>query len=491
MNKLICTTIIGLLVSGCANQAAVDNTAPSPTAVNLAAIPAAHVYVRKNASTAGAQADLKALNIALAKMRAMGCDDPRSWYYQGATHSIPRSVANQNPLCPSYTNINQKKWGWENCTHKRNSQGQSSEILFLLWHRLYIQHFEAIVRELSGKADFALPYWDYTDTSYRIMPAQLRDQASSLYEAARKTNLNNGDRIDAYMDDDLDTENLFENTVFSVFNSTIDNAPHGAMHDYIGTGTFFNKIYQTQNNGLMALVQSAGFDPVFWLHHSNIDYLWQQWENSPNGSRPTKSEISAVAWDFQFISPTGTRVTYTSDQAYDAAFSPNYVYDQLSAPASAPTTKLLARRQQHIEVVEWADVVGKPLVKGKLSYTPTSANLLKSKSLRSAPHVDAIVLKISISFATEPKGMYGVYIENKSGQKELAGLMSFFGADHHASAGHDHHGAHEKPSKEFLFDVTDELNPDEPYNIIIQQEESGTKATSENLTLESVSLLSY
>jgi hypothetical protein len=489
MNKLIYTTIIGLLMSGCANQAVLDKTVPSPTK-NLAATPAVQVYVRKNASTAAAQADLQALDIALAKMRAMGCDDPRSWYYQGATHSIPRSIPT-NPLCPSYTDISQKKWGWENCTHKKNSQGQSSEILFLLWHRLYIQHFEAIVRELSGKADFALPYWDYTDTSYRVMPAQLRDKLSSLYEPARRIDLNDGEPIDASMDDALDTTNLFENTVFSAFNSTIDAAPHGAMHDYIGTGTFFNKIYQNQNEGLMALVQSAGFDPVFWLHHSNIDYLWQKWESSANGSRPTKAEISAVAWEFQFISPTGIRVSYTSEQAYDAAFSPNYIYSQFASPAPAATMTLLARRQQHIEVVEWTDVVAKPLVKGKLSYTPKPANLLKSKNLKSAPQVDAMVLKISVSFATEPKGMYGVYIESKGGKKELAGLMTFFGAHHHATAEHDHHGSHEKPGKEFLFDVTDELNPDEPYKIVIEQKELGTKATFEDLTLESVSLLSY
>jgi hypothetical protein len=491
MNKLICTTIIGLLVSGCANQVAVDNTDSSAPAINLAATPAAQIYIRKNASTEGAQADLKALNIALTKMRAMGCDDPRSWYSQGATHSIPNSVANKNPLCPSYTNISQKKWGWDNCTHRTNSQGQSSEILFLLWHRLYIQHFEAIVRQLSGKTDFALPYWDYTNTQYRIMPAPLRDQTSSLYEAARKTNLNAGATIDSYMNQYLDTTNLFENNVFSLFNSDIDNAPHGVMHSYIGTGTFFNKIYQTQNSGLMARVQSAGFDPVFWLHHSNIDYLWQKWENSPNGSRPTKAEISAVAWDFQFISPSGTRVTYTSSQAYDAAFSPNYVYEQLVVPVSTATTKLLARRQQHIETIQWADAVAKPLIKGKLSYTPKSANLLKSKGLKSAPEVDALALKINISFAAEPKGVYGVYIESKNGKKELAGFMNFFGADHHASMEHHHHGENTKPSKTFLFDVTDELNPDEPYNIVIQQEESAAEATAEDLTLESVSLLSY
>ena len=33
---------------------------------------------------------------------------------------------------------------------------------FLPWHRAYISSFERICRELSGKRDFALPYWNWT-----------------------------------------------------------------------------------------------------------------------------------------------------------------------------------------------------------------------------------------------------------------------------------------------------------------------------------------
>ena len=33
---------------------------------------------------------------------------------------------------------------------------------FLPWHRAYIRAFERICRELSGKPDFALPYWNWT-----------------------------------------------------------------------------------------------------------------------------------------------------------------------------------------------------------------------------------------------------------------------------------------------------------------------------------------
>ena len=105
-------------------------------------------YVRKDASTAAAKEDVKALSVALKKMKSLQCEEPFSWYYQGATHSVPDKI-NSNPLCPSYKDKSDLKWGWDTCTHKFGS-----EIHFLIWHRLYIAHFERIVRKTIKKGRF-------------------------------------------------------------------------------------------------------------------------------------------------------------------------------------------------------------------------------------------------------------------------------------------------------------------------------------------------
>src|SRR6476469_891988 len=69
---------------------------------------AGNVYVRKNAGSPAAQADLDALNVAIGKMKALSCDDPTSWYYQGGIHWVPddgedgSNLKNGNPLCPGY-----------------------------------------------------------------------------------------------------------------------------------------------------------------------------------------------------------------------------------------------------------------------------------------------------------------------------------------------------------------------------------------------------
>ncbi len=459
-------------------------------------------FVRKNASSAAALPDLMALQTALQKVRALGCADPRSWYYQGATHAIPPTIPDgDNPLCPSYTNIGQLKWGWNTCTHQ-----DGSEIHFLLWHRLYIQHFEAMVRQLSGKRDFALPYWDYTNSAYRIMPEPIRRPDSSLFSAERLPSLNAGQPIQntptANMDKLLDVTSLFQSRVFSVFSNQIDRAPHGAMHNYIGgvsNGlTMWNSIYRDKAHaGLMGEVPSAGFDPVFWLHHANIDYLWQKWERSPNGRRPSLAELQAVPWPYQFFDANGQRVEYSVAQAYQAAFSPDYVYDQLGSPVAAlgssASEKLLQANERQQPQRLWQATPRQDLQGLSLDLAPPP------QTSKSAPKVltsdaSALVLQMVVSFTEEPDGAYEVLITDSQGGERLAGYLTFFGAAHHASShggaelSHaDHSAAPARLKSSFLFDVTDELPADGQYGLRVKSQ--GDR--SDEIRIDDISLLRY
>ena len=286
------------------------------------------VYVRQNASTAAAAADLVALADAMEEMRNLSCTDARSWHYQGAIHWVPGSFpGNQNPLCPEYTGSGSPLMpAWDNCTHNN-----VSEFHFLVWHRLYIYYFENIVRELSGKADFALPYWDYATVSptppNRVMPASFRDNTNPLFESARLPSLNSGDPIQSFMDNALNLSGLFDNDTYQSFNSAIDAAPHGAMHGYIGGSyaagwTTFNQIYQETMKGLMANVPSAAFDPIFWAHHAEIDFIWAQWMRTDNGSLPSLADMEAnQPINYSFFDKDGNAVNLTIAQAREMAFN--------------------------------------------------------------------------------------------------------------------------------------------------------------------------
>ena len=78
--------------------------------------------------------------------------DPRSLGYQSQVHG---------------TFVDKPNWPagalWQECAH--------NHWFFLPWHRAYLLEFEAVVSEhivaLGGRADWALPYWNYTDFACR------------------------------------------------------------------------------------------------------------------------------------------------------------------------------------------------------------------------------------------------------------------------------------------------------------------------------------
>jgi len=267
-----CSVLSGLLlcliIESCNNGSLGDkkvDTPPVPTFKKT-------LYIRKNASEPAAAADIAALERAMRKMRAAPCGSPLSWYYQAAIHSVPMSVANSDPLCPSYLTVADLKPAWMDCTH----DAMHPELHFLLWHRLFIWYFERIVRKLSGKTDFALPYWDYTNANYRVMPAAFRDSNSALFEPARLPDLNKGNPIGSEMDGALDMTADDAWTTYEDFNENIDNSPHGAMHEYIGGAddgySTFNNIYQATTSGLMAEVPSAAYNPEHPDYAKVADY---------------------------------------------------------------------------------------------------------------------------------------------------------------------------------------------------------------------------
>lgn len=408
-------------------------------------------YIRKNASKPEAAADLAALNVAMAKMKQMPCDSVQSWYYQGAIHSMPMSVPNGNPLCPSYTTMAQMKTAWMNCTH--DPMG-ASEMHFLLWHRLYIWHFEKIIRELSGKKDFALPYWDYTETQYRVMPEIFRNPKDSLYESARLASLNAGEPIQPFMNRKLDMTKNDECTIYSVFNSQVDQAPHGAMHNYVGGGyagdsTLWNRIYQGPNYGLMAQVESAGFDPIFFVHHANIDYLWERWYQSPNGAQPNLDSLLLQPWAYVFFNPDGKKVVYSIQDAFKQAFNMDYQYDVLQDTVKPPKVKTaVPENRKEIASLVLDHPVTKAAHPVPLALANVKQNLLQGQDMSRK----ATIMILTVGFKQQPRFDYEVYVDtDKPDDSKLAGHLTFFGAMHMKEPAPEY-------TKTFTFDITKEFD---------------------------------
>jgi hypothetical protein len=379
-------------------------------------------FIRRNIHSKEAQADVEALNKALGIMRQKSCSDPTSWYYQGAIHWIPDTIKNQN-LCDSYHNISQLKEAWDNCTHTKES-----EIHFLVWHRLYIYHFEKIVRKLSGKKDFALPYWGYTenDNVNKSLHPLFREQNSSLYEQARFDSLNNGYPISGEILRALDVTSLFKLTSYRNFNHQMDIAPHGAIHDYVGLGNDTTGLLRFNNSitgsvtpfGLMGWVPTAAFDPIFWTHHANVDRLWQQWTNSTNGQPVTLEDLNSADWKYVFFDENGKKVTYTNEEVIKIIYNLDYEYDDCDVKPKEFKQKPV--KSSRLLTIEPSEEIDESLEKISLSKFPNNLN--------------GRVVELTISYTSKPRGIWEVYINPDNtlhpSDEEFLGFMTFFGTDH-------------------------------------------------------------
>lgn len=456
-------------------------------------------YIRRNANSPEAKADLEAMDTAFKKMRDMGCDKGLAWYYQGAIHNIPGAIKGDNTLCPQYQTSKDKLWAWGDCTHKKS---ENASLNFLFWHRMYIWYLEKIVRDLSGKQDFALPYWNYgTDN---VMTEPIRDEKGSLFEKARWSILNKGEAIPSEEVDQiqLSLNELKTNSSFAGsagFSKSLEIAPHGFMHDLIGgeyanpKETYYNSIYQLEMSGLMANVPSAGFDPVFWLHHSMIDRIWESWDVSSYGKRPSLEDLKANPWPYEFIAPNGDKITYTMEEMYDIVYNLDYKYDSLLYGSNEPVLasnenkiKIENKLQQQKERVIWEQTVGKVIGENSFAHKVSGKiALITNKSFISRPNAK-MVLNLDVTVYKEPTDYYTVYFRYPGKKDQYVGIMTFFGVAHDHGTGENHEIAESGVKLKYSYYISDDLSiANDNFEIILKKKGAGDA----KVTLEKISVV--
>jgi tyrosinase len=151
---------------------------------------------------------------------------------------------------------------------------------FLPWHRVFLLKLEQALRALHP--DVTLPYWDWTQASEQAIPAWLAGVTPTVVTPTRTINVTRASNPSG----DLaliasNTPNALAQTTFNNFTATLEGV-HDGVHVWVG--------------GTMGFISTAPADPIFWMHHANIDRLWWQWQNKPGnaGKNPPLSGASAV-----------------------------------------------------------------------------------------------------------------------------------------------------------------------------------------------------
>ncbi len=175
--------------------------------------------------------------------------------FQVYLNAISRMKANTNAADPS-------SWTYWVNVHKNFCPHRVA--YFLAWHRGLLFRFEAQLRKVAGNPNLMIPYWDYYTTP--VMPIEFTDTTSPLYIVNRQsTDVTNALSLDPF----AGTVVNFQRGLTNAFETTVETLPHNPVHNLIG--------------GAMSNVTISPKDPIFWVHHGNIDRLWAAWCNAGAG----------------------------------------------------------------------------------------------------------------------------------------------------------------------------------------------------------------
>jgi hypothetical protein len=159
---------------------------------------------------------------------------------------------------------------WARQTQIHHQASQHNNGLFLPWHRQQLVHMERIVARVTGHETFAMPYWDWQE--HRFLPEWITDRDSALYERERARGVETLDFAAARWAESPYTAKLASDG----FETFCGKLPEGAG---MVEGYGHNHIHQLIG-GAMKHPRTSARDPMFWLHHSNVDRVWATWHRN-------------------------------------------------------------------------------------------------------------------------------------------------------------------------------------------------------------------
>ncbi|HEX8692908.1 MAG TPA: tyrosinase family protein [Longimicrobium sp.] len=450
----------------------------------------------------------------VAAMKARKLADPTSWRFYAAIHGINEKLwelygyLSSSDKMPAQALVD---LFWDQCQH--------GTWYFLPWHRGYLLAFEATVRDavtsLGGPSDWALPYWNcFAPNEFKLPPAFASadwpdgkgnnplfveqrwgpKSDGNVYVPLNRVNLN------ALTDPDFTgvpsggspgfggVDTGFEHR--GKVHGLLEAQPHDAVHGLVGGR---NPNAPTLP-GLMSTPPAAALDPIFWLHHANIDRLWEVWLREPasmgnpaegewvNGPASIGERAFVMPWP-----PSGKEWKYTPGDMGDLARL-DYVYDDLSPTAVSPEiadrleklrvaagtregAAAMATRRRNVELVGASDqplrITGRGEVRAPVRLDePTrrkmTANLAATAAEEGVPAAapDRVFLNLENVRGLQDGTVLDVYVNVPEGEnpenhpERLAGTIALFGARQATASDEEHAGA----GLTFVLEITQIVN---------------------------------
>ena len=417
----------------------------------FSSVPALPPYVRPSVATLSAQ-QLASLRRGIQVMMSRNAVDATSYRFQANIHGTYDGVTTPR-----------ESSAWNQCEH--------GSYYFFSWHRMYLYFFERILRAASGDPNLALPYWNWNDPNQRALPTPFWQPQSgnSLFIPTsytepdgtvlqgRPTGVDAGTAV--LSDGVVDFSVAFTYTNFDspggsglsfggqTASPTQFNGPHGELesqpHDIVH-GTL---------SGLMGDPDTAAEDPIFWLHHANIDRLWNRWIAQGGGRQDPTGDAAWMNTTFTFFDENGTAIRMSGQQIISTVKQLGYRYDDDPVPFPLPPIP----RPRAIRLLRAPQVKRTPLTSPQAPNAAPNRVLLSEQvaqttiplSNKATEILNAglrpgashrVVLQITdIQYERSPGVYYEVYLDLPTGASQspkspyFVGNLSFFALKPHPS----------------------------------------------------------
>ncbi|KAG8364794.1 hypothetical protein BUALT_Bualt18G0035800 [Buddleja alternifolia] len=218
-------------------------------------------------------------NMAMDRMRRLPKDDPRCFMQQANIHCAYCNGAYDQPGQGTLDLQVHNSW------------------LFFPFHRWYLYFYERILGKLIGDPTFALPFWNWDNPKGMTIPPMYLDPKAAIYDPKRNQD-NLKAVIDLGMTGNKDPLQVVANNLTIMYSEMIRS--NTDVYDFMGQpyreGTGVNPGPGASERGSHVAIHvfvgdprepsgenlgnfySAGRDPLFYCHHSNVDRMWSLWQ---------------------------------------------------------------------------------------------------------------------------------------------------------------------------------------------------------------------
>ena len=169
---------------------------------------------------------------------------------------------------------------WRHTNHAHNMHpfmGPVAAQRFLPWHRVYVLKVEKMGQAIDPL--FFIPYWKWT--VQREVPPWLATFKPTVKVPVNPnmTVTRNPPRPNTTLPTSAQINTILAMGAFTPFVNGLDG-PHGRVHNWC--------------NGTMSNPSYSPVDPLFWLHHAEIDRIWSQWQATHPGLNPSLPGANSI-----------------------------------------------------------------------------------------------------------------------------------------------------------------------------------------------------